>query len=327
MRAHLRICLAVGAALAVADAHAAEVTTERVPSPRESPRALNGHVFQPSRLLTGPFTTTSFGMATLFGAGEVEAPRFDLQGNQIGTRKYAVAAYGQALDLDLRVTPDISVRFDVNGLLFSGLDARGILVAGATAQYGLRAGLTAGRDLGATTRLSLVADFGLEPEFSVLVANAVRRAIDTGEFDDVGLFSKVRRLRGAPGVSFAWAPSAVLGLVAEARYVWTRRISSGDEVDSDTAQGVSLGGLASLDLDPLVRFPIAIQGSYRADLPVGGDGINEVHQVGLGVFYSRRVRLALGLEVLWRHGDIRAGVEPTLSSDSAIAAISLRYYW
>ena len=64
----------MGLALAAAPALAAEVTTEGTSSPRESPRALNAHVFQPSRLLTGPFSETSFGMATLFGAGQAKAP-------------------------------------------------------------------------------------------------------------------------------------------------------------------------------------------------------------------------------------------------------------
>ena len=125
MSHHLRICLAVGAALVVGRAQGAEATSEGTSSPRESPRAVNGHVFQPSRLLTCLFTETSFGMATLFGAGEAEAPRFDLQGNQTGTRDYTMAAYGQAVDLHLRLTPDVALRLDVNGLIFTGINGRG----------------------------------------------------------------------------------------------------------------------------------------------------------------------------------------------------------
>ena len=123
------------------------------------------------------------------------------------------------------------------------------------------------------------------------------------------------------------APSPVLGFLAETHYVWTRRVSSDDDGIGRTAQGVSLGALAAVDPDPLVHWPIAVQASYRGDFPVGSDGVAEVHQTGLGVFYSRRVRLALGLELDWRHGDIRPGVQPTLHSDSVIAALWLRYYW
>lgn len=329
MSIHLRICLAVGAALAVARAGAAEATAvEGNPSPRESPRAVNGHVFQPSTLVTGPFSTTSFGMVTNFGIGEAEAPTYDINGNQTGTKSYPMASYGQGVNYHLRLWRDLGLRLDVHGLIFSGTDGRGILVAGATAQYGFTAGLTWGWNLGSTARLSVLANLGTEPQMSVLVGSAVLRALQTRSFDDAGLFSTVTRLRASPGLSFAWAPSPVLGFVGEARYVWTRRVSKGGAEDgSRTAQGASLGGIASLDLNPLIRWPIAFQGSFRSDFPVSGHGISEVHQVGGGVYYSGRVNLALGLEANWRHGKIRPGVTPSLNSDSTTAAIVFRYYW
>jgi hypothetical protein len=326
MSTHLRTWLAIGALLALSRASAAEVSTETTSSPRESPRALNGHVYQPFQLLTGPFTETSFGMTTIFGGGTASAPRYDLQGNVTGTRDYDIAAYGQALDLHLRLTPDIAARLAVSGLLFSGINGRGILVVGATAQFGVLAGLTAGRDLTPTMRLSGVVDFGLTPQLSVLVGNAVLRTIQDQNFDESGLFSNVERVQVNPGASFAWSPSPVLGFIAEARYVMTRRVSKSDGTKL-TGHGVSLGGAASLDLDPLMRWPFTFQASYRGDLPVGNDGIGKVHQAGLGAFYSRRVRLALGLEAIWRHGVIRPGVEPTLTSDSVLANIWFRYYW
>jgi hypothetical protein len=321
MSIHLRIWVALGAALAVAHARAAEGTS----SPPESPRVLNGHLFQPSRLVTGPFTTTEFGMATVFGVGQALAPRYDIHGNQTGTKEYAVAAYGQDLEYQLRFTKDFSARVFVNGLIFSGVDAKGILVAGLTAQYGLGLGLTWGWTLSPTTRLALVADLSVQPQLSVLVGNAVLNAIETKAFSDTGVFSTVNRVTGNPGLSFAWAPLPFLGFVAEARYVWGHRTSSSG--GSVNAQGVSLGGIASFDLNPLIHWPIAAQGVFRSELPVGSGGINDVQQVGAGVFYSGRPSLALGLEASWRHGKIRPGVVPTLKADSGSVAIMFRYYW
>jgi hypothetical protein len=333
MGIHLRICLALGAAaLVVARAQAAESDGEVVKvegSSRPSPRALDGHLFQPSQLLTQPFTTTSFGMTTFFGSGTVQAPRYDILGKQIGTRDYTIGVYGQGLDLSLRLFPDVALRFNVAGLIYSGVDARGILVVGTTAQLDLKAGLTAGRNLGRTARLSFVVDFGPEPQLSVLVGNAVLNAIQNRTFDTGGVFSNVDRLRINPGLSFAWAPIPWLGFIAETRYVWARRITGQvtGETAARSASGVSLGGLVSLDIDPLIRFPLAVQASYRGDLSVGSPGIPEVHQAGLGFFYSRAARLALGLEALWRHGDIRPGVVPTLKADSGTGQIWFRYYW
>jgi hypothetical protein len=321
--------MGMGIALAIHGASAQEERAAESTSPRrESPRALNGLVYQPSRLLTGPFTETSFGMATLFGGGTATAPRYDLAGNQIGSRDYSMAAYGQNLDLHLRLTPDIALRFAVEGLIFSGINGRGLLVAGATAQAGANVGITAGKNLSRTTRLSFIGDFGIQPQYSVLIGNAVIATLQSRVFDSTGLLSTVNRLRAAPGLSLAWAPSPLLGFIAEARYVWTRRVTNDGDTESRTVSSASLGGLAVLDFDPLISFPIALQASYRGDIPVGSSGgASQVHQAGLGVFYSRRVSLALGLEVLWRHGDLRPGVSPTLKSNAATGALSLRYYW
>jgi hypothetical protein len=319
-----RIQLAVVAALALGSASADDQVV--VPTARESARALNHHVFQPSQLLAEPFTITTFGTATIFALGDATAPQYDILGNQTGTKSYSIAGYGQQLAFDLRLFHDVSLRLQTNGIIYSGTNARGILVVGGTAQLGASAGLTVGFNIGPTARLAFVADAGFVPQLSVLVGNAVIRAIQDRTFDEGGLFSNANRLRVAPGFSFGWAPDPVIGFVAEGRYLWTR-IVSGEDTQGLVAQGLSLGALASLDLDPLIHWPLAFQASYRGDLPVGSRGINELHQAGLGVYYSGRADLALGLEVDWRHGAIRPGVVPTLTSDTAIGSFIFRYYW
>jgi hypothetical protein len=289
---------------------------------------LNGHVYQPTFLLTGPFTETSIGMATFAGTGQATGPRFNIGGFTAGTRSYDVGVYGQTLDLHLGITPDIAIRFEVQGLIFSGLTARDLLVAGATAQYGLSAGATFGKNLGGNTRLALVLDFGLDPQFSLLIGNAILNATQTRTFTGEGLRSNVERVRGAPGVSFAWSPIPAVGLLAEARYLWVRRITTDDSTSSKRqGQGISVGGGVSVDFEQLWHFPLAVQGIYRGDFPFSSGSIAEVNQTGLGFYYSRRVQLALGLELLWRHGDIRPGVEPSLKADAEIATFWLRYYW
>ena len=94
MSVRVRVIVVVAALLVQAtSARGEERTTEGTSSRLDSPRALNGQVFQPSRIVTGPFSTTAFGMVTGFGSGEADAPRYDLQGNQIGTRKYTLGAF------------------------------------------------------------------------------------------------------------------------------------------------------------------------------------------------------------------------------------------
>jgi hypothetical protein len=311
------VLLAAVRALAV-DGHAQR------PQPRaDEPRAAGGHLFIPSRLVTGPFTVTAFGTTTILGLADAEAPRYDLQGNEIGTRDRTLAAYGQQFNLDLRLTPDVSLRLEANGLVYSGYDDESFLTAGTTAAYGFQLGVTMGRTVG-DARVALLLDVGLEPELNLLIANAVRRAMDEDVFSGEGLFEDTVRFRGSPGVSFAWGAHPALGLIAETRYEWIRRISDGE---SDVGrQSVTLAASAELDLDPLIRWPIGLLGAYRAFLPVSGSG-DTVQQASAGLFYTRHVRLALGLEVTWRRGVLRREAAPRLDSDSVTAAFRTRFYW
>ena len=330
MSVRVRVIVVVAALLVQAtSARGEERTTEGTSSQLQSPRALNGQVFQPSRLVTGPFSDTAFGTITGFGTGQTDAPRYNLQGNQIGTKKYTLGAFSQGFNADFRLTPDIALRLEVAGLVFTGTTGQGLLVAGASATYGASLGVTAGKDLGRDRkmRLAFVFDVSEQPQFSLLVANAVRNAILNGRFDDTGLFSTVNRVAAEPGLSFAYAPVPGFGIVAETRYIWTRRVSHDTEVTGRTAQGFTLGALAAVDLEPLLRWPFGIQAGFRADAPIGSPGIANVRQTSLGFYYTRRVRLALGLEAIWRVGAVRPGVDPTLKADISLANLIFRYYW
>jgi hypothetical protein len=355
MNMHARYCLAMVAALLAGRARAAEVVAQQgtppdAPPPAaappaaappalttpegsepsgkmaarsKSPRALNSLVFQPSQLFTGPFTTTSFGVATQLGGGNVDAPRFDLSGTPIGTANYGLGLYGETLDLSVRVLRNVALRLEVEAVLFTGTSSRGILVAGATAQVATSLGATAGYNLTPNTRLAFIFDVGLNPQVSILVGNAVLNAIQDQSFESEGLLENIERVRVTPGVSFAWAPSRIVGFLAEGRYIYARRTGSVE----GSAQGASIGGLVLFDLDPLLGWPFAVHGGFLAELPVGGSGISDVRNAVLGFYYTRYAKLALGLEALWRQGRIRPGVEPALNADSGTGTIWFRYYW
>ena len=320
MSVRLRIVLALGVALAAARARPDEII-QGVPSAR----TLNGHVFQVPSLLLGPFTPWQFGVNTLVGSGTTIAPTYNILGRSIGGQRYTIGSYGEEIGASFRLTPDIALRLDITGTLFSGTSGRGLLFVGGSTQFGLTGGLTAGKNIGHSMRLSFVADFGIQPQYSVLIGNAVLHAVQTGVLSSSGLFSNVERLYGSPGLSYAWAPWPAFGLIAEARYIWTHRYSSNTV---GTAQGVSLGVGLGLDLEPLIHWPIGFQASYRGDIPAFDTGIAEVHQAGGGIYYTRRVRLQLGLEVNWRRGEIRPPtVLPSLVVNSTTGSIVLHYYW
>ncbi len=316
------LCIASSALLGFAAAGA--TTTEDTSSRLESPRAIERHVFQPSVLVPGPFVVTSFGTATLAGYGEVRSAAFDLAGRQVGTRTYQVAAFGQGFDFALAMTRDLGLLISARGAAYTGISGLGALVVGTTGQYDVHAGLIAGHTFGAV-RGAIVFDTGVWPEFSLLVANAVIDAIQTGRFGAVPALQSTSRYFFAPGASLAAALHPSFGLVGEARFFWSR-LASGED-DLSVRRGLILGGSADLDLDPLVGFPLGIQAVSRWETRVSNSGIRRALQIGGGLYYTRRVRLQLGIEVVSRTGQLRPETQPTLDVSAAIATIRMRYYW
>jgi hypothetical protein len=315
-------CVALGVAGQALASEAVEA--EGLPSRTMSPRSLGGHVFMPARLMVSPFTATSFGLNLNAGAADATSPRFNLQGQQIGTRNQTLAAVGVGLDFDVAVIRNLSLRLRANALTYTGTSGNSVLTAGATALYGATFGATWGHTFGGNKRIALVVDSGAQPELSIVVANAVINAINNDRFESGDLVTDVTRFDNRGGVSFGWGITRALGLVAEARFLWSRRVS-GDETDL-LRRAVLLGGALDFDLDPLWRVPIGLVASYLASVPTTTDG-DTTHEVGMGVFYTRRVRLALGLEVSWREGELRPGIQPPLNADSVLGTIRMRYYW
>jgi hypothetical protein len=308
---------------------AEEGVAEPLPDRASSPRALGGHVFMPARLVVSPFTTTSFGLQLLAGGADATTSRYVLTDDAsdvtiTGTRNQTLAAVGTGLDFDVAVIRNLSLRLRANALVYTGTSGESVLTAGATALYGATLGVTWGHTFGGNKRIALVFDSGTQPELSIVVANAVIDAIRNDRFGSEGLVTDVTRFDNRGGASFAWGITPALGLVAEARFLWSRR-TSGEETDL-LRRAFLLGGAVDFDLDPLWRVPIGFVASYLASVPTTSDG-DTTHDVGFGVFYTRRVRLALGLEFNWREGELRPGIEPALNADSYVAAIRMRYYW
>jgi hypothetical protein len=319
----IRLASALAALIIAGHSLAAEEReVESLPSRTQSPRSLGGHVFIPARLIVSPFTFTAFDSQTQAGGADAKAPRYNLQGEIVGTRDLTLGAVGIAFQYDQTIIRDLSLRLRASALAYTGTDGISVLSAGLTAAYGAQFGATWGHTFGGNKRIALVLDTGPQPEFSIVVANAVINAIQNNTFESADMVTDVTRWDSRGGVSFGWGLAPALGLVAEARFLWSRRTTSGET--ELLRRGALLAVALDFDLDPVVRFPLGIVASYQATVPTSGE---TTHDAGLGFFYTRRVRLALGLEVNWRHGELRPGIDPPLSADSAIGTIRMRYYW
>jgi hypothetical protein len=315
--------LAAGPALGQEATIQAVAPVEPQPAPPKSDRGLDGHVFIPSRILPGPFAVTAFGLETLGGGGNAESSTFDIAGTVVGGKRYPLAVAGQEFDFQVRLVPDVALRFSGGGLALAGIDGPGLLAVGLTAAYGFSGGLVAGADLGCNTRLSFVGDATYQPNLTVAPANAVVRALATHVFNAAGLFTDVRRLQGNPGLSFAWAPFPWMGLVVESRYLWSRRVTS--EATPLVRQWATAGAVLDFDLDPVAHVPLGFLAEYNTLVPISN--ATRIQQAGGGIFYTGKVHLALGLEVLWQKGELQLETVPHLDARAILGSIVLRYYW
>ena len=316
------LCIAASAVLGFAAS--AATTTGDALSRLESPRALEGHVFQLSTRVPGPFVVTSFGTATIAGYGDVRSAAFDVNGREIGSRTYPVAAFGQGFDFALAVTPDLGLLISAQGSAYSGITKLAALVVGTTAQYDVHAGLIAGHTFGAV-RGAIVFDAGVQPDVTILVADSVIDAIQNQRFGNVPALQTTSRYFFAPGASLAAALHPSFGLLGEARFFWSRLAAGEDE--RSVRRGLILGGSADFDLDPLIEFPLGIQAVSRLETRVSDSGIRRAFEIGGGLYYTRRVRLQLGIEVVSRTGQLRPESQLTLDLSSVLATIRMRYYW
>jgi hypothetical protein len=267
---------------------------------------------------------TAFGATTAVGYGDATSSSIVLLGREFGNKSYPLAAFGEAFDFSLRLTPDFGLRLFAGGAGYTGISAAGALVAGSTGSYDLRASLTAGHTWGAV-RAALGLDVGQQPQFSILVGNAIISAVQTQTLGDNSALSSVESAYISPGVSVAAALHPSFGLIGEAHLIWTRLEAGTDS--TDVREGYSLAALADFNIDPLVHFPMAITGITRLQTRYNDRGINRTLELGGGVFYTGRVPLQLGLEVVGRNGELRRNSNPSLTVSAAIATIVLRYYW
>jgi hypothetical protein len=301
----------------------AATETECLPTPVDSPRAIEGHVFQISELVPGPFSMTAFGTSTGIGYGNTHSGAYELLGREFGNRDYGLIGLSQSFDVQFRVIPDLGLRFSAGGGGYSSTDALGVLVAGSVGIYDLHAGLVLGHTWGAI-RPAIVGDIGIRPSYSLLVGSAV---IDTIQNQEVStnVLQSTSSLYLNPGVSVAMALHRSFGLIGEARFIWTK-LETGTDIQQ-TRTGAQLGASADLDFDPLIGWPIGIQGVWHLETRFNTDGIRRQMDLGGAIYYTRRVRLQLGLEITRRTGELRREPVPNLDLSLGIAQLTLRYHW
>ena len=119
----------------------------------------------------------------------------------------------------------------------------------------------------------------------------------------------------------SWAPVSALGITANAGYVYkSLRLSDGAVVLSQS--GIQLGGVADFDFGKISSVPLAVLVGYKLITPLGDDGVSKIEDYSIGLAYTARRQLGLGLEIGRRSFTIR----PPLDSSASLVQLGLQYY-
>jgi hypothetical protein len=220
------------------------------------------------------------------------------------------------------VTDYLAIRFAGGGGVDGGSNARSALVVGMIQPITAGAGATVGWNLRHDVRIGLAFDavYSHIKEIKPLVA--IRDSLIAGEVEASSASEKLDGYSLLPGVAVAFAPSPSLGLLASAQYSWT------GQFDDTTRhfQSLAVGGSAQLDLRPSYAEPIGLLLSYRATIPFDSD-VRFTNTVEVGVFYTGRKELDLGLDVQAKWFDLFPDHVIRLDTTELIGVAEVRYHW
>jgi hypothetical protein len=291
----------------------------------ESSRALDGHVFTPSPLVASPFPATSFRLSLLYGSGTAVGPTYDIDGNVTGERNYTYAAWGQTFGYEQRLWDWLSLDLGLITNLYTGLDTPSALVIGAEVGVGAWLGAHVGHRVGP---VQLGGSFQAiwAPRIGILVADAIISAIDSGSLEGVSAFSEQNGVTLVPAISAAWAPWRPLGITASLEYQWI----SQELAEGTTQTASAIGGGLALDFDfgKLSPVDVALVVAYHVTDPLSASSDASAFQTAsLGLHYTGRTDLDLGLDLAWRKFSIRPESRYDLDSNGGIVEIGVQYFW
>ncbi|MFY2561958.1 hypothetical protein ACN469_30470 [Corallococcus terminator] len=346
----LGVVLSLVASPALAESKESEACTE--PCGARS-RQLKGHVFQFPMLQQSAFVTTHVGIRE--GIARYDIP--DVPVNDLEPLDVLLTGVQQTLDLSLSITDWLGVVGFGRATIITGTNADSLLASGGTVDLvgQLGAVLRLLRNDKSGTQLSLRGHFGYNKGREITLLPLINAIVDTPQVTVGGiidgnlgqfLFVPNQEASAHGGLFVAQSFGRVFSLQgsASAEYAWQKRrpfdVVLGGRFEQETnALRVFFALAATLDIYPVTAIPIAIVGEY-----VFRTGFQEQvnrddrtlsdNTVGLGIYYSGRANLQLGLgTVVTLDGEPRMGLgqagralesgDPTLSYGQLI----LRYIW
>ena len=279
-------------------------------------RALGEHAFIPRIEVYNPFTTTDVATTSGFAYGTAGGPTFDLNGQRVNVADYQIVAYSQSFSGQWGVSDWWALRVLVSGTLYSG--ANGSAVAGIGINGVVRggAGTTFSWNVLPTLRLGLLVDVTFGPSIGISILEAIRDSIAEGSVQTPVHSSGSTVI--TPTVSSAWSFARGWGLLVNASFTHNTVTANEDSVGVDQLQ---FQGAIDLDLKELGSIPMGFGLNFSGAYSTGEQTFRR-YIYGLGIFYTGRKELTLGLELALRRAPL--GTQDVFVK-SYYALISLRY--
>ena len=299
-----------------------EASTTALAAPESLARDMGGHLFLPSHLVDNPFSETFAWLSVGIGAGDALA--LSVQGNPpvvlpesqwYGYTGLGIAAFG-----GVRLLEYLSVRAALGTAAYIGNGKEAALTVGSTARITGGLGVKGSLPVGDHFRFSASVDASYGPVYSILIAEGLVDAINSGQITSSDFFQTSDTLTWIGGLVGSWAPWPFLGLTLDTRFL----VPTKTGLASYSQNGIFVGAMADFDARPIWTWlPLGLNTVYTLTSPVGGNGVSTLQVFGFGLYYTGRRDLALGIALEWKRGRLETNQE----SHSTLGWMDLKYYF
>ncbi len=292
------------------------------PAEQKLTRELGGHTFLPSHIIDNPFSETFVWLSLGLGAGEALAGSLQLNPPAITpeNRWYGFTGFGLLASGGVRLLEYLSLRAAVGTEAYIGNGTDAALAVGSSARVTAGLGAKGSLPVGETLRFAATFDATYGPVYSVLIAEGLIDAINSGRISASEFVQNYSTFTWTGGLVGSWAPWSFLGFTLNGRFVVPTKTGKA----SYAQNGIFGAAMADFDARPIWSWlPMGLSAAYSVISPTSGNGVSALQTFGFGLYYTGRRDLGLGLQFEWRTGTLASGQ----SSRAALGFLDLKYYW
>ena len=293
----------------------AKAAVEEIPA-IPSRRSLGAHLFFQRDGISDPFTASFIASSSGVASGSASGPTFDLDGKPVNLEDYKILFYSQVFAGQWGVAPFWALRVRALGSVYTGTNAAAVAGVGVNGLVRGSVGTTLGFQLTHNLQLGAVVDVVWGPSVAISILDSIRKSISEGSVQTPVVSSSATTV--TPTLSLAWTIARGWGAIFNASYANGEVEVNQGSTDADM---VLLQGQVQVDLRELGSIPLGIGADYSAGYSAGRARFRR-YVAGLGLFYTGRPGLTVGLDLAYRRAPL--GTQDVFVA-SVSGVFSLRY--